>query len=209
MSLLVPSVIETTNRGERSADLYSRLLSNRIVFLGHAIGPDVANLVCAQLLHLAAEHADRPIQLYVNSPGGDIDAALAIYDTMQHIPPVVSTVCVGGAASVAAVIVAAGTAGERMALPNASFVLHQPGAERRGQITDLLLAADLVDRQRRQVESILAHHIGSTSEQVRTDTDRELTLTASEAVDYGLIDIVLRPGVDTADRTAPLHPTGG
>lgn len=209
MSLLVPSVVESTSRGDRSADLYSRLLSNRIVFLGHAIGPDVANLVCAQLLHLAADHADRSIQLYVNSPGGDIDAALAIYDTMQHVPPPISTVCVGGAASVAALIVAAGTAGERMALPNASFVLHQPGAERRGQITDLLLAADLVDRQRRRVETILAHHIGSTADQVRADTDRELTLTAAEAVDYGLIDTVLQPGAETTERTVPLHPTGG
>ena len=193
MSMLVPSVVESTNRGDRSFDLYSRLLAHRIVFLGHPIGNDVANLVCAQLLHLASEHDDQPVQLYVNSPGGEIDAALAIYDTMQHIPPPVATVCIGSAASVAALLVAGGDPGHRTALPNAHFLLHQPGAERRGQISDLLLAANVVDRQRRTLESILARHVGSTPEQVRLDTDRDLTLTAPDAVDYGLIDTILTP----------------
>ena len=205
MSLLVPSVIESTSRGDRSFDLYSRLLANRIVFLGHPIGGDVANLICAQLLHLAADHAERPVQLYVNSPGGDIDAALAIYDTMQHIEPPVSTVCLGAAGSVAALLVAGGAAGQRMALPNARFLLHQPGAERQGQISDLLLAADVVERQRRTVEAILADLVGSTPEQVRVDTDRDLTLTAAAAVDYGLIDSILAPAGSPV-HVAALHP---
>lgn len=206
MSLLIPSVVESTSRGERSFDLYSRLLANRIVFLGHPIGGDVANLICAQLLHLASDHAERPIQLYVNSPGGDIDAALAIFDTMQHIEAPVSTVCLGAAGSVAALLVAGGDAGQRLALPNARFLLHQPGAERQGQISDLLLAADVVERQRRSVESILAKLVGSDPEQVRADTNRDLTLTASEAVDYGLIDSILAPA-GTGDKVAALHPT--
>lgn len=213
MSLLVPSVVESTSRGERSFDLYSRLLANRIVFLGHPIGPDVANLICAQLLHLASDHAERPIQLYVNSPGGDIDAALAIYDTMQHVEPPISTVCFGAAGSVAALLVAGGAAGQRMALPNARFFLHQPGAERQGQISDLLLAADVVERQRRTVESIVADLVGSSPEDVRADTDRDLTLTALEAIDYGVIDTILEPSArrDAAALTnaQPLHPSGG
>lgn len=206
MSLLVPSIVETTSRGERSFDLYSGLLANRIIFLGHPIGGDVANLICAQLLHLAADHAERPVQLYVNSPGGDIDAALAIYDTMQHIEPPVSTVCMGAAGSVAALLVAGGAAGQRLALPNARFLLHQPGAERQGQISDLLLAADVVERQRRSVEAIVAELVGSTPEQVRADTDRDLTLTAAEAVDYGLIDAILEPATPAVEN-APLRPT--
>lgn len=206
MSLLIPSVVESTSRGERSFDLYSRLLANRIVFLGHPIGGDVANLICAQLLHLASDHPERSIQLYVNSPGGDIDAALAIFDTMQHIEPPVSTVCMGAAGSVAALLVAGGAAGQRLALPNARFLLHQPGAERQGQISDLLLAADVVERQRRSVECILADLVGSDAEQVRADTDRDLTLTASEAVDYGLIDSILTPA-GSANHVAALRPS--
>jgi len=205
MSLLVPSIIETTSRGERSFDLYSGLLANRIIFLGHPINGDVANLICGQLLHLAADHTERPVQLYINSPGGDIDAALAIFDTMQHIQPPVSTVCLGAAGSVAALLVAGGAPGQRLALPNARFLLHQPGAERQGQISDLLLAADVVERQRRGIESILAGLIGSTPAQVRTDTDRDLTLTAGEAVAYGLIDTILEPAT-RADGVEPLHP---
>lgn len=205
MSLLVPSIVETTSRGERSFDLYSGLLANRIIFLGHPIGGDVANLICAQLLHLAADHAERPVQLYINSPGGDIDAALAIHDTMQHIEPPVSTVCMGAAGSVAALLVAGGAAGQRLALPNARFLLHQPGAERQGQISDLLLAADVVERQRRTIESIVAALVGSTPEQVRADTDRDLTLTAAEAVNYGLIDAILEPARGSAKAT-PLRP---
>ncbi len=194
MSLLVPSVVETTSRGDRSFDLFSRLLAHRIVFLGHPITSDVANLVCAQLLHLASDHAEQPVQLYVNSPGGEIDAALAICDTMQHVEPPVATVCLGSAASVAALLVAGGEPEHRVALPNARFLLHQPGAEHRGQISDLLLAADVVERQRRSLETILASHVGSSAQQVRLDTDRDLTLTAAEAIDYGLIDSILSPG---------------
>lgn len=205
MSLLVPSVVESTSRGERSFDLYSRLLANRIVFLGHPIGADVANLICAQLLHLAADDASRPIQLYVNSPGGDIDAALAIHDTMQHVLPPISTVCFGAAGSVAALLVAGGAEGQRLSLPNARFLLHQPGAERQGQISDLLLAADVVERQRRTVETLLAGLVGSSPEQVRADTDRDLTLSAAEAVDYGIVDAILEPA--EAKLVSVLHPT--
>ncbi len=193
MSLLVPSVVESTSRGDRSFDLYSRLLSHRIVFLGHQINSDVANLVCAQLLHLAADNADQPVELYVNSAGGDIDAALAIYDTMQHVQPPVGTVCLGSAVSVAALLVAAGAPGRRLALPNARFLLHQPGAEHRGQISDLLLAADVVERQRQTLETILGRHVGRRADQIHADTDRDLTLTAPEAVDYGLVDAILTP----------------
>lgn len=207
MSLLVPSIVETTSRGERSSDLYSGLLSNRIVFLGHPIGPEVANLVCAQLLHLAAEHPERSLDLYVNSPGGDIDAALAVLDTMRHIRPAVRTVCFGSAGSVAALLVAAGEPGQRAALPNARFLLHQPASERQGQISDLLLAADVVDRQRRKIEQILAEVTNSSPEQIRSDTDRDLAFDASEAVEYGLIDDVLDPA-NTHDTTAPLRPAG-
>ena len=207
MSLLVPSIVETTSRGERSSDLYSGLLSNRIVFLGHPIGPDVANLVCAQLLHLAAEHPERSLDVYVNSPGGDIDAALAILDTMQHIRPAVRTVCFGAAGSVAALVVAGGEPGQRAALPNARFLLHQPGGERQGQISDLLLAAAVVDRQRRKIERILAELTGSSPAQIRVDTDRDLTLDACDAVEYGLIDTVLEPERNIAQRpTTALRP---
>ncbi len=206
MSLLVPSIIESTSRGERSFDLYSGLLSNRIIFVGHPIGGDVANLICAQLLHLAADHAERPIQLYINSPGGEIDAALAIFDTMQHVEPPVSTVCMGAAGSVAALLVAGGAPGQRLALPNARFLLHQPGAERQGQISDLLLAADVVERQRRTVETIVAELVGSSPEQVRIDTDRDLTLSAAEAIDYGLVDTILEPAIGPS-HVAPLRPT--
>lgn len=200
MSLLVPSVVESTSRGDRSFDLYSRLLSHRIVFLGHPISSDVANLVCAQLLHLASDHGEQPIQLYINSPGGDIDAALAIYDTMQHVEPPVATVCLGFAASLAALLVAGGAPGRRLSLPNARFLLHQPGAEHRGQISDLMLAADVVEQQRRSLEAILASHVGATAEQIRLDTDRDLTLTADDAVDYGLVDGILTP--DTPHKRA-------
>ncbi len=190
MSLLVPSVIETTQRGERHFDLYSRLLANRIVFVGQPIGPDLANLVCAQLLHLAAEHSSG-ISLYVNAPGGDPMAMLAIYDTMCHIDPPVSTICFGQATSAAAVLVAAGEPGKRLALPHAQFLLHQPAAQSQGQISDLLSQSAEVERRRTLVDSILARHTGHSAEKIREDTDRDLLLDAHQALDYGLIDEIL------------------
>ncbi len=190
MSVLVPSVIETTQRGERHFDLYSRLLANRIVFVGQPIGPDLANLVCAQLLHLAAEH-DSPISLYVNSPGGDPMAMLAIYDTMQHIDPPVSTICFGEATAAAAVLVASGEPGKRLALPHAQFLLHQPAAQSRGQISDLLVQSAEVERRRALIDAILAAHTGRSEEDIRSDTDRDLLLDAQQARDYGLIDEIL------------------
>lgn len=194
MSILVPSVVESTSRGDRSFDLYSRLLANRIVFIGHPIGTDVANLVCAQILHLAAEREDHPLSLYINSPGGEIAAMLAIYDTMHHVPAPVETICFGQAASAAAVLMAAGADGRRASLPNATFLLHQPAAEGRGQISDLMLASAEIARQRATVEQILSRHTGRTADQIRVDTDRDLTLTAAEALEYGLVDEILHPG---------------
>ncbi len=191
MSLLVPSVIESTQRGDRSFDLYSRLLANRIIFIGHPIGTDIANLVCAQILHLAAERADEPMSLYINSPGGELAAMLAIYDTMQHVPAPVATICFGHAASAAAILVAAGAEGRRMALPNSRFLLHQPATEGRGQITDLMLQAAEIARQRSTIEHLLATHTGRSAEQIRADTDRDLSLSAAEALQYGLIDEIL------------------
>ncbi len=190
MSLLVPSVIETTQRGERHFDLYSRLLANRIVFIGQPIGSDLANLICAQLLHLAAEDLS-PVSLYVNSPGGDPMAMLSIYDTMQHIEPDVSTICFGSATAAAAVIVAAGEPGKRLALPHSQFMLHQPAAEGRGQISDLLLQSAEVERRRQLVDSILSKHTGRDTSTVRADTDRDLILDAPAAQAYGLIDEIL------------------
>lgn len=190
MSLLVPSVIESTQRGDRHFDLYSRLLANRIIFIGQPIGPDLSNLICAQLLHLASEDPG-PISLYVNSPGGDPMAMLSIYDTMQHVEPPVSTICFGTATAAAAVIVAAGAPGKRLALPHAHFMLHQPAAEGRGQISDLLLQSAEVERRRQLVDAILADHTGRSPEDVRADTDRDLVLDAAEAKAYGLIDDIL------------------
>lgn len=191
MSLLIPSVVETTQRGERSADLYSQLLSNRIVFIGHPIGTEVANLVCAQILHLAADRPQSPVSLYINSPGGDIAAMLAIYDTMQHVESPVHTTCFGQAAYTAAVLVAAGDPDHRVALPNARFILRQPASEGSGQISDLLLAASEVAAQRATIDEILASHTGQSAQQVRVDTDRNLSLGAADAMAYGLVDTVL------------------
>lgn len=193
MSLLVPSVVESTPRGERSFDLFSRLLANRIVFVGHPLGTDVANLVCAQLLHLAAEAADQPISIYLNSPGGEVGAMTAVVDTMRHLANPIETVCFGEVHAVGAVVVAAGTQGRRLALPNARFVLHQPAGQGRGQIADLLLTAAEIERQRELMADLLAERTGRDPEQVRADTDRHLALSAVEAVEYGLVDQLVEP----------------
>jgi ATP-dependent Clp protease protease subunit len=188
---LVPTVVEQTNRGERAFDLYSRLLKDSIIFLGTPIDDTVANLVCAQLLHLEAENADKDISIYINSPGGDITALFAIYDTMQYVRPDISTICFGQAASAAAVLLAAGMKGKRLALPRARVLLHQPYGQAMGQAVDIELAAKEIDRMRVQLEEMLAEHTGQPIERIHKDTDRDFILSASEAKEYGIIDEVI------------------
>ena len=188
---LVPTVVEQTNRGERAFDLYSRLLKENIVFLGTPIDDTVANLVCAQLLHLESENPDRDISLYINSPGGDINSLFAIYDTMQYIKPDLTTICFGQAASAAAVLLAAGTKGKRLALPHSRILIHQPYAGAEGQVSDIELASREIQRLKTQLEEVLARHTGQSAEKVHDDTDRDFVLTAAEARDYGIIDEVI------------------
>ena len=188
---LVPTVVEQTNRGERAFDLYSRLLKENIVFLGTPIDDTVANLICAQLLHLESENPDRDISLYINSPGGDINSLFAIYDTMQYIKPDLTTICFGQAASAAAVLLAAGTKGKRLALPHSRILIHQPYAGAEGQVSDIELASREIQRLKTQLEEIIAHHTGQSAEKVHNDTDRDFVMTAAEARDYGIIDEVI------------------
>jgi ATP-dependent Clp protease, protease subunit len=192
-SYTVPYVTTRTPRGERTVDLFSRLLEDRIVYLGTEIDDGVANVLIGQLLHLESDNPDLPINLYINSPGGSITAMLAIYDAMQFVRAPVETTCVGQAAWTAAVLLAGGAAGKRTILPHGRVVLHQPAAQGRGTIPDLILEAEEIARVRSMLEEILALHTGRTAQQVRDDTDRDLVLTAAAAVDYGLVDEVLRP----------------
>lgn len=188
---LVPTVVENTNRGERAYDLYSRLLKENIIFLGTPIDDTIANLVCAQLLHLESENPDKDINIYINSPGGDITALFAIYDTMQFVRPDISTICFGQAASAAAVLLAAGAKGKRLALPRARVLLHQPYGQAMGQAADIELAAKEIERMRKELEEILAQHTGQPSERIHRDTDRDFILSAAEAKEYGIIDEVI------------------
>jgi len=189
--MLIPTVIETTNRGERAYDIYSRLLANRIVFLGTAIDDHVANVVIAQLLHLESESADHDVAMYINSPGGDMTGLFAIHDTMKYIAPDVSTICVGQAASAAAVLLAAGAKGKRHALPNARVLVHQPHGGAQGQSVDLEIAvAEMVEMRRRMVE-ILVDATGQTAERIVADMDRDFILRGEAAVDYGLVDSII------------------
>ena len=188
---LVPTVVEQTNRGERAFDLYSRLLKDNIIFLGTPIDDTIANLVCAQLLHLESESADKDINIYINSPGGDITALFAIYDTMQFVRPDISTICFGQAASAAAVLLAAGAKGKRLALPRARVLIHQPYGQAMGQAADIELAAKEIERMRRLLEEMLAEHTGQPIERIHRDTDRDFIMTAQEAMDYGVIDEVI------------------
>ena len=190
-SYLVPTVVESTSRGERAFDIYSRLLKDRIIFLGTAIDDAVANLVMAQLLHLESEDPDRDVNLYINSPGGEITSLFAIYDTIQYIKPDVSTVCMGMAASAAAVILAGGAEGKRFALPHARVMLHQPHGGARGQAADIEIQARLIVQMREQLNRILADHTGQDYEKVAKDTDRDFWMLAGEAKDYGIVDDVL------------------
>ena len=187
----IPSVVEKTVRGERAVDIYSRLLTDRIVYIGTEIDDGVANVVIAQLLHLESESPETPINLYLNSPGGSVTAMLAIYDTLQFVRSPVGTTCVGQAASGAAVLLASGTPGSRMVLPHARVVLHQPSGGGQGTLPDLALHAKEIVRLRAAMERILADHTGQTVERLREDTDRDLILSAEEAVAYGLADGVL------------------
>jgi ATP-dependent Clp protease protease subunit len=197
---LVPMVVEQTSRGERAYDIYSRLLKDRIVFIGSPIDDDVANLVIAQLLFLEAEDPDKDINVYINSPGGIVTAGMAIYDTMQFIKPPVATVCLGQAASMAAVLLAGGAPGKRTALPNARILIHQPMGGTRGQATDIKIQAEEILRMREHLNEILAKHTGQPMERIVADTERDYYMSADQAKTYGIIDMVV------AKRAAPLKP---
>jgi ATP-dependent Clp protease, protease subunit len=190
-SYTIPSVVEKTVRGERAVDIYSRLLTDRIVYIGTEIDDGVANVVIAQLLHLESESPETPINLYLNSPGGSVTAMLAVYDTLQFIRSPVGTACIGQAGSSAAVLLAAGAPGQRMVLPHSRVVLHQPSGGGQGTLPDLALHAKEIVRLRAQMEQILARHTGRDPEVIREDTERDLVLSADEAVAYGVADAVL------------------
>ncbi|MBP1761341.1 MAG: ATP-dependent Clp protease proteolytic subunit ClpP [Firmicutes bacterium] len=191
MSYLVPMVVEQTNRGERSYDIYSRLLKDRIVFLGSVVDDTVANLIIAQLLFLEAENPDKDINLYINSPGGSITAGMAIFDTMQVIRPNVSTICVGMAASMGAFLLAAGEKGKRFALPNSEIMIHQPSGGSEGQATDIEIRTRRILSMKENLNRILAERTGQDYEKIRQDTERDYFMTAAEAKEYGLIDGIL------------------
>ena len=191
MSILIPFVVEQTGRGERSYDIYSRLLKDRIVFVGGQIGDDLANVVTAQLLFLESEDPDREINMYINSPGGSVTAGLAIYDTMQFVKPPVSTLCVGQASSMAAVLLAAGAKGKRYSLPHSRIMIHQLSGGFEGQASDINIQAREALRLRDLLNEILANHSGQPVKKVEKDTDRDNFLSAREAVEYGLIDEVI------------------
>lgn len=190
-SALVPYVIEQTPRGERSYDIYSRLLNGRIIFLGEEINSVSANLVVAQLLHLESQDAEKDISLYINSPGGEVYSGLAILDTMNFIKPQVSTICVGMAASMAAVLLSAGAKGKRFCLPHSKVMIHQPSGGAQGQQTEIEIVAEEIKKTRRELNQILSDASGQPIEKVQADTERDNYLTASEALDYGLIDRIV------------------
>ena len=199
-----PTVIYETSRGQTiTADLYSRLLKENIIFIGTPIDDTVANLICAQLLHLESENPDKDINIYINSPGGDVLALMAIYDTMQFVKPDIMTICFGQAASAAAVLLAAGTPGKRLALPHARVLIHQPYAGAQGQATDIELAAREILRIRTLLEQVLSSHTGQTQEKIHRDTDRDFVMSAEEAKDYGIIDEVISVR-ELADNSGPI-----
>jgi ATP-dependent Clp protease, protease subunit len=205
---LIPVVIEQTSRGERSFDIYSRLLKERIVFLGTPLDDTVANLVMAQLLHLESEDPERDINLYINSPGGSVTSLLAVYDTMQYIKPDMVTICMGQAASAAAVLLAAGTKGKRFGLPHSRILIHQPSGGAEGQSVDIEIQAREILRMRRMLDEILATHTGQPVEKVSRDTDRDFIMTAEEAKSYGLIDDIIESRT-TADELVAAAANGG
>jgi ATP-dependent Clp protease, protease subunit len=188
---LVPMVVEQTSRGERSFDIYSRLLNERVIFLGQPVDDDIANLVVAQLLHLESDDPDKDISLYINSPGGSVYAGLAIYDTMQFIKPDVSTICYGTAMSMGSLLLMGGAAGKRLALPDAKILIHQPSGGFQGQSTDIEIHANEILALRRRIDELYAKHTGQSTDQVHADMDRDRYFSAQEAADYGLIDRVI------------------
>jgi ATP-dependent Clp protease protease subunit len=204
--MLIPMVIEQTNRGERAYDIYSRLLKDRIIFVGTAIDDTVSNVIIAQLLFLEAEDPEKDINIYVNSPGGLVTAGLAIYDTMQYVKPAIATICVGQAASMGSLLLTAGTKGKRYALPNARIMIHQPSGGFQGQATDIGIQAEEIIKIRKRLDEIMAKHTGQPIERVHRDSERDYFLSAEEARVYGLIDEVivrvpkeLRPVKDLKD----------
>lgn len=190
---LIPTVIETTNRGERAYDIYSRLLKDRIIMLGSQIDDNVANSIVSQLLFLQAQDSEKDIYLYINSPGGSVTAGFAIYDTIQHIKPDVQTICIGMAASMGSFLLAAGAKGKRFALPNAEVMIHQPLGGAQGQATEIEIAANHILKTREKLNHILSERTGQSIEKIQQDTDRDNFLTAAEAKEYGLIDEVMEP----------------
>jgi len=199
----MPYVTEKTPQGERTTDIFSRLLRENIIFLGTPIDDMVANVVSAELLHLEAENPDRDINMYINSPGGDINALFAIYDTMQYVKPDITTICFGQAASAAAVLLAAGTPGKRLALKHSRILIHQPYSGAQGQVSDIEIAASEINRMKVSLENVLAYHTGQTAEKISADTDRDFVMTADEAKEYGIIDEVI-DNRDTVDTTGPI-----
>ncbi len=193
MMNLVPMVVEQTARGERAYDIYSRLLKDRIVFVGTAIDDHIANLIIAQLLFLEADDPDREISMYINSPGGAVDSGLGIYDTMQHIKPDVVTYCLGLSASMSALLLAGGTEGKRHALPNARIMIHQPSGSAGGSASDVKIYADEIIKMRRRYAELMASHTGKTVKQIEKDSDRDFFMSSEEAKKYGIIDTVLYP----------------
>ncbi|MBK5222261.1 MAG: ATP-dependent Clp protease proteolytic subunit [Acidimicrobiia bacterium] len=199
-----PEIWEQTNRGERSSSLFGRLLRENIIFLGFPITDDVANVVCAELIHLESENPDKDINIYINSPGGDINAMFAIYDTMSYIRPDINTICLGQAASAAAVLLAAGTHGKRLALPHSRVIIHQPYSGAQGQASDVELAAKEIMRLKAALEGVLAQHTGQSIEKIQADTDRDFVMTAEQAKEYGIIDDILSPRV-AVDNTGAIR----
>ena len=204
-SLLVPMVIEQTGRGERSYDIYSRLLKDRIVFIGTAIDDHVANLVVAQMLFLQMEDPKRDINIYINSPGGSVTAGLAIYDTMQYVTCDVATYCVGVAASMGAILLTAGTKGKRYALPNSDIMIHQVSGGAQGTASDVERTVEYMYKLKKRLISILAQHTGKTNEQIQTDSDRDYWITAQQAKEYGLVDEVVRSRKDVVPEALPIN----
>ncbi|MBI5476701.1 MAG: ATP-dependent Clp endopeptidase proteolytic subunit ClpP [Ignavibacteriales bacterium] len=199
---LVPMVVEQTGRGERAYDIYSRLLKERIVFIGTPIDDTIASLIIAQLLFLESEDPDKDINIYVNSPGGSVSAGLAIYDTMQYIRPEISTICIGMAASMAAVLLAGGTKGKRTSLPNSRIMIHQPWGGVQGTATDISIQAEEILKMKKRINEILAHHSGKPVEVVEKDTDRDYYMSSEDAKSYGLVDAILfkKPRAEKKDR---------
>ena len=193
---LVPYVIEQTNHGERSYDIYSRLLKDRIIFLGEEVTDVSANIVVAQLLFLAADDPDKAINLYINSPGGSVTAGMAIYDTMQYIKPDVSTICIGMAASMGAFLLSGGQKGKRFALPNSEIMIHQPSGGARGQATEIKIVAENILKTKKKLNEILAQNTGKPYEQIERDTERDNYMSAQEALEYGIIDAVITKPVE-------------